>query len=120
MATAVSRSPKLDSPAGASYAKTLAVGDVDGDGHLDVVTGGDSVATVAVYLSVGGGAFARTDYPAPKPRTLLLSDLDRDGRADVVVLSISNVISVFLTEPGGGLDAHTDYGPYYPYVIPCR
>jgi hypothetical protein len=100
------------------------LGDVDGDGKIDVVTGNGDANSVSVFLNDGTGALrAKADY-ASGLRTFVgvPSDLNLDGTADVVVSnSHSNTFGYFLssasgalatqvTKPSGGSD------PNYPVV----
>ena len=65
--------------------KAVALGDVDGDGKLDLVTGG-SAGGVGLFLGTGSG-FAATDTSlgTAAPTTLLLADVDGDGQLDLVI-----------------------------------
>jgi hypothetical protein len=67
----------------------VAVGDFNGDGHMDVVTGNDDTAnTVSVLLGKGDGTFApHVDYAAGGGVTgVAVGDFNGDGKLDIVVL----------------------------------
>jgi hypothetical protein len=67
----------------------LAVGDFNGDGHMDVVTGNDDTAnTVSVLLGKGDGTFAtHVDYAVGGGVTgIAVGDFNGDGKLDIVVV----------------------------------
>jgi hypothetical protein len=67
----------------------LAVGDFNGDGHMDVVTGNDDAAnSVSVLLGNGNGIFAtHVDYPVPSaPTGIAVGDFNGDGKLDIAVV----------------------------------
>ena len=63
---------------------TVALGDLDGDGRPELVTGNEVSNTVSVLHNRGDGTFAsRRDYRVEEPASLSIGDLDHDGRQDV-------------------------------------
>lgn len=86
----------------------VALGDMNGDGLLDMVTANFTAYTVSVRLGQAGGTFAatKTDYPVGRfPSCLALGDINGDGRLDVVVgQQYSSVVGVLLAKAGGGYD----------------
>jgi hypothetical protein len=67
----------------------LAVGDFNGDGNMDVVTGNDDAAnTVSVLLGTGDGTFAtHVDYPVGGGVTgIAVGDFNGDGKLDITVV----------------------------------
>ena len=58
----------------------LAVGDIDGDGELDLVTVSSTAGNLNVRLGNGDGTFGNElTYTAPSPTEIALGDLDGDG-----------------------------------------
>jgi hypothetical protein len=100
-----------DYPVG-NYPQSLAVGDFNGDGRLDIVTSNHDDDTVSVLLGNGGGTFGtRVDYPtAPFPYSVAVGDFNGDGKLDLAVATVGNsVISVLLGNGDGTFRAHVDY-----------
>ncbi len=67
---------------------SLALGDFDGNGSLDLATANFGDDTISVFLNPGNGAFAaHMDYPVSSvPSSLVASDLDGDGRVDLAFI----------------------------------
>ena len=65
------------------------LGDLNGDGKLDIVTSDSGLDTVSVMLNGGGGIFLPpTAYAVGQdPTSLQLADMNDDGRLDIVVLN---------------------------------
>jgi hypothetical protein len=76
----------LDAPvdyATASTPKGIAIGDVTGDGKLDVVTAGSG--EVAVHAGVGDGTFLpKVGYALSNGSAVAVGDITGDGRLDVI------------------------------------
>jgi hypothetical protein len=90
----------------------LAVGDFNGDGHIDVVTGNDDAAnSVSVLLGNGNGTFAtHVDYPVPSaPTGIVVGDFNNDGKLDIAV------VYGFENSKVAVLLGHGD-GTFKPYV----
>ena len=109
--TTNSFAPKVDFPALATCS-AIAIGDMDGDGKLDLVVAGNSASqAISVYRntatagSITTNSFApRVDFAAPGwVGYLALADLDGDGKPDIaLVTQISSVFSIFknISVPG--------------------
>ncbi|MGX1778838.1 FG-GAP repeat domain-containing protein [Nocardia brasiliensis] len=77
----------------------LALGDVTGDGVVDLITADSVVAHVTIYRGDGAGHFERVEYHwAPiSVESLALVDLNRDGRLDIVAAPMAGPgLSVYL------------------------
>ena len=74
----------------------LAIGDVNGDGILDIVTV-NSANNVSVLLGSGGGLFQpQTSYPTNTgPTAIVIGDFNNNGRLDIAVTdSTANRVTV--------------------------
>jgi hypothetical protein len=95
--------------------RSVAVGDLNRDGKLDLVTANHGAGTVSVLLGTGDGTFAdKVDSPSVTgPYALALGDLNKDSKLDVVVVDFyyesSVVVSVMLGTGDGKLGAGTSY-----------
>ena len=95
--------------------RQIRLGQLDGDGRLDVAAIGWGTNTVSVLFNDGSELRAPVDYPAQHGGydDLEVGDVTGDGRADVVVMSgqayaIPNV-SVLSQLQGGGFGAAASY-----------
>jgi hypothetical protein len=91
---------------------TVAVGDVNGDGRLDLVTANTAASTISVLLGNGDGTFAaKTDYATDvNPYCVVLGDVNGDGKLDVVTSNNAGTdVSVLLGNGDGTFAAKTDY-----------
>jgi hypothetical protein len=89
----------------------MAVADLDGDGHPDVVVSRWFTNTVAVLAGHADGSLgAAVAYAAnTRPAALAIADFDGDGRPDVIATSewTSN-LSLFHGQAGGTLGPRSD------------
>ena len=88
--------------AGQGSAYSVALGDFNGDGHLDIVVGGGR--TVSVLLGNGDGTFQpAVPYDVGSgPTSVAVADVNGDGRADIVTAnSFSGTVSAGWTVPPG-------------------
>jgi hypothetical protein len=89
---------------------SVQLGDVNGDGKLDLVVVNEQSNRVSVLLGNGNGTFqARQTFDAnASPASVKLADVNSDGRPDLVVanaLSTNNTLSVLLGNGNGTFQA---------------
>jgi len=92
---------------GGDYTQAMVVGDVDGDGDLDLVVGNWGQMNV-VYLNDGDGSFDTTSYDfgagSDATSALALGDLDGDGDLDLAVGNHNEQSMVYLNDGDGSFD----------------
>jgi hypothetical protein len=83
----------------------VALGDVNGDQKLDVVTAGlAGGARLRVHLNQGAGRFQPLDFIPGGMRAVTLADVDGDGRLDIVATE-ADLVRVLLGRGDGNFDA---------------
>ena len=91
---------------------SVALGDLDGDGRLDIVAANNYPGTVAVLKGKCDGTFdTKVEYPVGKtPYSAELGDLNGDGKLDIVAANQgSNSVSVLLGNGDGTFPSKVDY-----------
>jgi len=92
---------------------SVAVGDFNGDGKLDLAVANEGSGNVSVLLGNGHGTFqAAVDYGAgTDPDSVAVGDFNGDGKLDLVVANGgSNNISILLGNGDGTFQAAVNYG----------
>src|SRR5213083_3066427 len=89
-----SPAPAADFPTGVSSA-SVAVGDFDGDGRLDLAVANNGSDDVSVLLGNGDGTFQpAVNYPVGEfPWSVAVGDFDGDGRLDLAVATLVPTLS---------------------------
>jgi alpha-tubulin suppressor-like RCC1 family protein len=99
----------LTTGAGAS---SVAIGDLNADGHPDLAITSAATGSVWVQLGTGTGTFVPAGSYAVGgvPTSVLILDFNRDGRADLVVGDqTGNSVSVLLGNAGGTFGSTTTF-----------
>jgi gliding motility-associated-like protein len=91
----VSFAPKVAFPT--DGAVTVSIGDIDGDGKLDLVTNFTSLTVYRNNSTIGSLSFSSTVFGTGVTQyTSALDDLDGDGKIDVVTANyVNNTLSIF-------------------------
>jgi hypothetical protein len=90
----------------------VAFGDVDSDGHLDMVATNFDDNTLSMFMNHGDGTFGtKTDYTVGVgPQAVLFGDLDSDGHLDIICANYTtNNVSVLLGHGDGTFGPKTDF-----------
>jgi FG-GAP-like repeat/PASTA domain/FG-GAP repeat len=91
--------------------RSVAIGDLNGDGRADLATPHDP-NTVSVLLNEGGGSFrAKRDYRTGRgPTDVAIGDLNGDGKLDLATANLlADTVAVLLNKGDGTFQAMRDY-----------
>ena len=88
----------------------VAVGDVNNDGHPDIVSANYGSHTIGVLLGLSGGSFATASTYSTGtnsfPSSVVIADFDRDGRPDLATASTgATAVGILRGLAGGGFQA---------------
>jgi hypothetical protein len=81
----------------------IALGDLDGDGDLDLVSANQVSRDLSLFLGDGAGGFAperRQAVPGDEPQQVLAAALRSPGRSDLGVLGLKGVTVLRMAEDG--------------------
>ncbi len=105
-------SPNFTFGLGHALKDSVALGDLDKDGSLDVVLGNSSNYSNEVFLNDGSGSFATAadfTFGVGKSYSVALGDLDCDGDLDVVVANSYWLNEVHLNDGSGSFATSADF-----------
>jgi hypothetical protein len=82
---------------------SVAVGDFNGDGHLDLAVANRDDDSVSILLGQGDGTFQAAPAAAvsPGPGSMAVGDFNGDGRPDLAVASGGNNVLILLGQGNG-------------------
>lgn len=111
-------------PEAADKTKAVRLGDMDGDGDLDLVVGNEAADPGRVYMNDGranfipGGQFTtRFTYGIEDTRAIALADMDRDGDLDIVAGNWGTQDFVYLNSGKAEFTEKRAFGPQVGYTI---
>jgi hypothetical protein len=90
---------------------SIAVGDFNGDGKLDIAVANSDTYQIEILLGNGDGTFtALARYTVgPAPLSIAAADLNHDGSLDLVVASLDYTVSVLLGNGNGTFQSAKNY-----------
>jgi hypothetical protein len=103
----------------AAPGQAIAVGDVDGDGKLDVIATGANSVSVLRGNGAGGFAAATSIAVGSQPSSVVAADLDGDNQLDLVVGNAGTNDVTVLHNAGGGSFVGTNYALGVPTSWVC-
>src|SRR6266404_204676 len=91
---------------------SIAMGDFNGDGILDLAVANSNSNSVSIFLGTGTGGFGlRTDFiTGDAPFAVAVGDFNSDGKLDLVTAnSNSDTVSILLGNGTGSFGSKTDF-----------
>lgn len=111
-------------PEAADKTKAVKLGDMDGDGDLDLVVGNEAADPGRVYINDGRANFipgsvftTRFTYGTEDTRALALADMDGDGDLDIIAGNWGTQDFVYLNSGKAEFTDKRAFGPRAGYTI---
>ena len=100
--------------AGTDSTTSTALGDVDGDGDLDIAVGNSAAQPNAVYLNDGSGNFTAGTRAfgtgSDESLTIAMGDVDGDGDLDIAVGNSGEQSAVYRNDGNGDFSGSSEFG----------
>jgi len=96
-------------PATGSNPLSVAVGDFNGDGNLDLAVANQGSSTLTILLGNGDGTFKAAASPATgnRPSSVVVGDFNGDGKLDLAVANFAdNTVTILLGDGTGNFTAN--------------
>lgn len=93
-----------------NYVRGVAAGDLNGDGHDDIVTSNRNGSNISIFINNGDGTFApaqNINTPANQETGVMLTDANNDGILDAFVAGYSSGNIVLMLGDGNGSFTHS-------------
>lgn len=102
--------------------RSVALGDFNSDGHLDLAVASRFINQVSIYLGEGTGRFSEAElsiffYLNPGAPAVAAGDFNGDGHADLAVVSLDRSLTVLLGDGAVGFEVSAE-SPLQLDVIP--
>jgi hypothetical protein len=93
---------------------SVAVGDLNNDGHPDIAVANWGTSNVGIFIGYGNGSFTtqqtKSTAYASEPLPVAVVDFNADGRLDIMVANyLANNIGIFLGDGNGTFSSQTTY-----------
>ena len=102
-----------------SQPDSVALGDFNGDGKIDLAVANRGSNTVSILIGNGDGTFhAAVNNSVNNPQSMAVGDFDRDGRLDLAVAKgSSNGVSILLGDGDGSFQPAMNYSVNNPQSV---
>lgn len=93
-------------------ATSVAIGDFNADGRLDLAVSNSQGNNISVFLGFGNGTFPPgVQYGAGNtPESVAIADLNADGKLDIVCANYGNTVSILRGNGNGTFQSAVNYG----------